>query len=215
MSGRPTIRALLALVALAATLAISGSAFGQDPPSLDPRPSPEALPAGTVAIVDHVSEGSRAITTAALTHAIAQTAAEAGLRTAPTPAHPKYKGIEKEALGQLLDGLWIQGQAAEMRIFVSKRQVSAELAQIKKDSFKTERQFRAFLKHAHLTLLDVRNRVRLQLLATKIQERVAGTVWDEENIPKVFKTFVAAYQKRWRARTICAPQYVIERCANG
>lgn len=215
MSGRPTIRALLALVALAATLAISGPALGQAAPSLHPRPSPEELPAGTVAIVDHVSEGSRAITTADLSHAIAQAAAQAGMKSAPSPGHPKYKGIEKEALGELLDGLWIQGQAAEMRIFVSKRQVSAELAQIKKKNFKTKRQFQAYLKHAHLTLRDARYLVRLQLLSTKIQERVAGSVWNEKNIPKVFKTFVAAYQKRWRARTVCAPQYVIERCANG
>jgi len=215
VSGRPAIRALLALVALAAALAISESALGQAAPSLHPRPSPEELPAGTVAIVDHVSEGSRAITTADLSHAIAQAAAQAGMTSAPSPGHPKYKGIEKEALGELLDGLWIQGQAAEMRIFVSKRQVTTELAQIKKESFESKGEFQSFLKHAHLTLSDLHHRVRLQLLSTKIQERVAGSVWNEKNIPKVFKTFVAAYQKRWRARTVCAPQYVIERCTNG
>jgi hypothetical protein len=157
----------------------------------------------------------RAITVKELGRAIVQTAAQAGLKSPPTPAQPKYKRFEKEAMGELFDGLWIQGQAGEMGIHVTGRQVAAELAQIKEENFKSRREFHAFLKHVHFTLRDVHYRVELQLLSTQIQERVARDTWNQKEAQEKFTAFVDAYKKRWRSRTICAPRYAIPRCSNG
>jgi hypothetical protein len=183
--------------------------------AIDILPSPEELPAPTVAVVSHIPAKSRTVTTAELGRAIAQVAAQSGPKATPNPGQPRYKAVEEEALGELLDGLWILGQAAEMRIFVTNREVSTELTQIKEESFKTERQFRSYLKRSHLTMRDVRYRVELQLLSTRIQERLARGVRSQKEAQEKFSAFLAAYTERWRSRTVCAPRYATEQCSNG
>ncbi len=208
---------LLVVSALALVLILSSVAASPASSStpVDTLPAPEDLPARTVAVVSHVPVRSRTITVKELNRAILQTSAQTGVRSAPTPGQRKYKRLEEEAMGELLDGLWIQGQAEEMGIRVTDKQVASELAQIKKENFKSGKEFHAFLKHVHFTLRDVRYRVELQILSTRIQERIAMGTWTQKEAQAVFTAFVAAYKKRWRSRTVCAPLYAIERCSNG
>lgn len=218
MKLRAANRARLAVVALAAASIISVSAATSPADSsttVEILPSPEELPANTVAVVSHIPAPPRTVTVAELGRAATQTIAQSRSKKAPTPGQPQYKAIEEEALAELLDGLWILGQAAEMGISVTTEKVSVELAQIKEESFNTEKQFRSYLKHSHLTMRDVRYRVELQLLSTRIQERVARGVKGPQNVQKAFSAFVDSYAERWRSRTICAPQYATERCSNG
>jgi parvulin-like peptidyl-prolyl isomerase len=214
---RPSGRNFLAVSALALALILSSvtASLASSPTAANALPAPEDLPPRTVAVVSHVPVRSRTITVRELSRAILQVAAQAGLRSAPTPGQPKYKWLEKEAMGELLDGAWIQGQAEEMGIRVTDKQVATELAQIKKENFKSRKQFHAFLEHAHFTLRDVRYRVELQLLSRRIEERVAIGPWSQQEVQEKFSAFVAAYEKRWRSRTVCAPQYAIKRCSNG
>jgi hypothetical protein len=215
---RPTKGAWLAVVGLLAASAISvfaAASPARSSTAVNLLPSPEELPARTVAVVSHIPPETRTVTAAELTRAIAQVAAQSRPKAAPTPGQPRYKALEEEALRELLDGLWILGQAAEMGISVTDKEVSVELAQIKKESFKSERQFRSFLQHSHLTMRDVRYRVELQLLSTRIQERIARGVQSQKEAQEKFAAFVTAYLKRWRSRTVCAPRYATERCSNG
>jgi hypothetical protein len=179
-------------------------------------PSPAELPVGVIAIVSHVPPAVGTIKAVDLTRAISQSAADSGLKSTPAPGQPKYKGIEKAALGELLDGIWIQGQAREMRIVATRAQIDRELELIKMENFKTGKEYRAFLKRSHLSHQDVVYRVELQILSTKIQERVlrhsGGSPGD---VQKEFAAFVDAYAKRWRARTVCAADKATERCSNG
>ena len=39
--------------------------------------------------------------------------------------------------------------------------------------------------------------------------------WTQKEAQAAFTAFVAAFEKRWRSRTVCAPQYAIKRCSNG
>ncbi len=183
--------------------------------AIDLLPSPEELPAHTVAVVSHVPAESRTLTTFELSRGIAQSAAQSGLKATPTPGQPRYDALEEAALGELLDGLWILGQAKEMGISVTDKQVSVELAQIKEGNFKTKQQFRAFLEKFHLTLRDVRYRVELQLLSVRIEERLARGIRSQKEAQEKFSAFVAAYTKRWRSRTVCTARYVTNRCSNG
>jgi hypothetical protein len=214
---RPASRGFLAasVLTLALILGPTVSSPASSVIAIDILPSPEDLPAHTVAVVSHIPVESRTITVRELNRAIVQAAAQAGLKSAPTSAQPKYKRLEERATDELLDGLWIQGQAEEMGIFVTHRQVTTELAQIKKENFKSRKQFYAFLRHIHFTLRDVYYRVELQLLSTQIEERISRDTWNQKEAHKKLVAFVATYKKRWRSRTVCAPRYAIKRCSNG
>jgi hypothetical protein len=214
---RSVSRGFLAVSALAVALLLSsaGASLGSAITATDTLPAPEALPGHTVAVVSHIPGRLRTITVKELHRAILQAAAQAGLKSVPTTGQAKYPRLEEEALGELLDGLWIQGQAEEMGIRVTHKQVATELAQIKKENFKSGKEFHAFLKHSHFTLRDVYYRVELQILSTEIQENVAWGTSSQKEAQKKFSAFVAAFKKRWRSRTVCAPRYAIPRCSNG
>jgi hypothetical protein len=80
-------------------------------------------------------------------------------------------------------------------------------------------EYRRFLKESRYTRRDVRERVEIQLLSTRLQERfeaqIARETEDESEEQRAFTKFIAEFNARWRARTVCAPKYAIERCSNG
>ncbi len=184
-----------------------------------PPPPPEALPANVVAIVAQVpdlkSEQGGVITSKEFDRALDQAAAQHGRRVAPGPRGDGYRKLRDQAIGELLDDSWIRGQAAEMGIGVRQREVSRELERLKKQAFKNGAQYRRFLKEAHYTRKDVRERVEVQILSERIQERIVAGLTSQAAAQKAFTKFVAEYSSRWRARTVCAADYVSERCSNG
>jgi hypothetical protein len=176
--------------------------------------TPVELPANTVAIVAEVPRRIGTITKVEFHHALAQAAAQAGRKLTPTPGGSGYGKLKEVAVEERLDTIWIKGQAAEMGIGVTPRKVSRALARLKKQAFKSEADYHRFLKEAHYTRRDVRERVEVQLLSGAIQRRITQGVGGEA-AQKAFSEFIDAYKKRWRARTVCAPEYTIPaRCSN-
>ncbi len=103
----------------------------------------------------------------------------------------------------------------EMGIAVTQGRITRALVRLRKQAFKSTAEYRRFLREAHLTRRDVRERVELQLLVTEIQRRVVGKVGKGPSGQKAFGEFVNAYEERWRARTVCAPEYMLaSRCSN-
>lgn len=177
------------------------------------------MPADVVAIVarvpDRKGEPGGVITVREFDRALVQVAAVSGRRSAPKPGGAGYRKLRNEALGELLNGEWIRGQAAEMGIGVRQREVARELVAIKREAFEDGAQFRHFLKKVHYTREDVNERVEVQLFAAKIQERVVAGIGSERGAQKALSRFVSEYAKRWRSRTVCAPDYLTIRCSNG
>jgi len=101
-----------------------------------------------------------------------------------------------------------------MGITFTTKQIATELAQIKKQNFKTEAEFRKFLKVSHYTQNDVNELVELQLLSTAIQQQVIGGIKGSKARHRAITRFVAEYSKRWRSRTVCAAGYVFGGCSN-
>ncbi len=202
------------MLALAA-FAFSSSSFAADSGEPEVLPTPEELPAGVVAFVGSIAPEMATLTDAELTRAIGQVAAQSHRRSVPSAGQPRYAALSKEALAERLDAIWIQGQAAEMGIAATERQVSTELAKIKRNNFKSKREYQAFLKSSRLTQRDVRERIALQILSTRIQLRVLRSPAGRKNPRQTLADFIADYTKRWRSRTVCAPAYATERCANG
>jgi|GEM_PF-1903661 len=176
-------------------------------------PSPEELPPTVVAVVSHVPVDLGTITAVEFHHALVQAAAAEGRRSLPKPEGKNAEILRRIALEERLNNIWVRGQASEMRISVTPRQISRELARIKEENFRNGNDYRRFLKRNHYTRRDINESVELQLLATRIEGRVvAGAGRHRQD---ALEKFVAAYSKRWRARTVCAPEHLSDRCSNG
>jgi foldase protein PrsA len=160
-------RQRLALVVFGALLVILFAGFAIFQGIGDP-----SVPDGDVAIVEKVPEDVGTVTEAEFKRALLQQAAQGGQKKPPQPGEKKYDELKTAALGELLDTIWIQGEAEEMGISVTPKQIATELASIKKQNFKTEAEYQKFLKTSRFSQEDVQARVTLQLLSTQIQERI-------------------------------------------
>jgi parvulin-like peptidyl-prolyl isomerase len=132
-----------------------------------------SVPSGDVAIVQHVPDDIATISEVDFKRALLQQAAQAKLKGTPKPGDEKYEELKTTALGELLDTIWIQGEAEELGISVTPKQIAAELVQIKKTNFKTEAEYQKFLKTSHFSKQDVLDRVKLQILSTEIQKEIS------------------------------------------
>jgi parvulin-like peptidyl-prolyl isomerase len=133
-----------------------------------------SVPSGDVAIVQHVPDDIGTVSEADFKRALLQQAAQGGLKKPPQPGDKKYEELKTAALGELLDTIWIQGEAEELGLSATPKQIATELAQVKKQNFKTKAEYQKFLKTSHFTKADVLARVKLQLLSTQIQERISA-----------------------------------------
>jgi len=138
-----------------------------------------SVPSGDVAIVEDAPEGIGTISEERLKHAIVITAAAGQIKPVPKPGSGKYEELQETALGEILDTIWIQGLGEEMGFSVTPKEVEQELEKLKKQAFKTEKQFEEFLEESHYTSEDVNQRVKVQIYNTKIQEQLK----EESSVP--------------------------------
>jgi foldase protein PrsA len=129
-----------------------------------------SIPSGAVAIVKGVPSDIGTVTKAEYAKAIVQTAGTSGLKTTPKPGTKKYEELKTTALGSLFDQIWIQGEAMELGITVTPKQIANEFASIKAQNFKAPGEYAKFLKTSHLSKEDVYARVKLSLLSKEIQK---------------------------------------------
>jgi parvulin-like peptidyl-prolyl isomerase len=134
--------------------------------------TPPSIPSDAAAIVQEVPEEISQVSKKEFDRGIAQQVAQAKLKKPPAPGSDKYEELKKAALSELLDQIWIQGEAEELDISVTDKQVADELATIKKQNFPSPGAYEKFLKESEYTPADILARVRLQLLSNKIQEVV-------------------------------------------
>jgi hypothetical protein len=187
---------------------------GSDDSSSDGLPSPEDVPPN-MALVTHVPAPLGEVTESEFDHALEQTVAASGLKKGPAPGSEKYGEMRESALTSVIEAIWIQGQAKEMGIVATPARISAELEHLKKANFKSEAEYQDFLDTSHYTGEDVTERVRAQILSTRIQEKVAAEAPKKDPGQKSFTKFLTDFHRRWKSRTVCAPDLVVEQCSNG
>jgi parvulin-like peptidyl-prolyl isomerase len=133
-----------------------------------------SVPSGDIALVSSAPAKFEHISEADYKKSLEQQESQAGLKKAPKAGSKKAEELHKAAVGELLNSAWIFGEGEELGIKVIPKEVEAELAKVKKESFKTEKAFQEFLKESHFTKEDVNERLELQILSTKIQEKITG-----------------------------------------
>jgi parvulin-like peptidyl-prolyl isomerase len=133
-----------------------------------------SVPSGAVAVVEDAPGDLGTITEEDLKVAVEQTAGAAGQKV-PKEGTPQYEELEKTTFSEVLDRIWIQGEAEEMGITVTPEEVSDKLEQEKKRAFKTEAEYQEFLKKGNFTQADVNERIKLGMLTEQIQKEAAET----------------------------------------
>jgi foldase protein PrsA len=131
-----------------------------------------SVPSGAVAVIEDAPDDLGTVTEEEFQHALDQAAAQGKVKPVPKPGDKKYEELKETALGEVLDSIWIQGQAEEMGISVTEKEIAEELKKLKDKAFKTEQQYKEFLKEAHFTQEDVHTRVTIQMLSEQIQTQV-------------------------------------------
>ena len=150
---------LAALLVLVVALLAATSGFGDD-----------SLDSDSVAVVDGTQ-----ISKEDFDQALGQAAARQGVAKncqGPGPDDPQYDTLRDEAMNDVLDAAWIRGEAELQGVEASDREVQQEFDQTKKQNFKTEKEYTDFLKQSCFTQEDVDQRVELQVLSTKIQDKI-------------------------------------------
>ncbi len=108
--------------------------------------------------------------------------------TARTNNKPRAE-VRDDVMRLLVSSRWIEGEAEDMGISVDDDQVRQDFERQKKLSFPKEADFARFLKSSGQTEDDILERVRLDLLSSKIRDEVTG------GVPKVTEEQIADHFK--------------------
>jgi foldase protein PrsA len=106
----------------------------------------------------------------------------------------EYKSLQQQVMQFLISAQWIQGEAKDLGIKVTDKDVQAEFAKQKKQSFPKEADYQAFLKSSGMSQNDILLRVKLDLLSNKIRDKVT------KGKSKVTEAQIAAYYNSNKSR---------------
>jgi foldase protein PrsA len=139
--------------------------------------------------------------TACVAHLEATAPKPAKGQAKPTAAELKseceqqYKSLQQEVLGFLISSAWVIGEAENQGVKVSDAEVKKEFEKIKNQQFPKAGEFQKFLASSGQSVSDLLLRVKLNLLSTKIQQKVAkekGAVTQAE-ISKYYKEHASQF----------------------
>ncbi|MCB0857855.1 MAG: peptidyl-prolyl cis-trans isomerase [Solirubrobacterales bacterium] len=138
--------------------------------------SKPTVPSGDIIYVEDVPDGRGNINEDDYNRSFTQTWKRGGLQTAPKEGDAQYDQVREAAINDLLDQAWLTGEAAELGVTATDREIDSELETIKQDQFPTPEAFQDFLKTSGFTQEEVRERVELQVLSRKIQDQIMNSI---------------------------------------
>ena len=116
--------------------------------------------------------------TACVAHLEATAPKPAKGQPAPTQAQLKsqcetqYKALLQEVLGFLISASWVEGEAAALGVKASDKEVKKRFQQIREQQFPKPGEFEKFIANSGQTVSDLLLRVKGNLLAQKIQQKI-------------------------------------------
>ncbi len=215
----PARRALAALVPLALLcLALVSSAGARAPATAcPPAPAPPQAappaPTGTPPTAEPVVAcvGSRSIEEATFLHWSAIAERANGSPSAPGGA---TGAALTQVMGFLISSDWVIEEAQARGISVSEATVRRNYDRVRDQQFPRRREFRAFLKRSGETVPDLLLRVRLSLLAKRIQRDVVAGRRSARARQQALSHFVHEFKTKWMAQTYCEPAYAVSECGH-
>jgi foldase protein PrsA len=85
----------------------------------------------------------------------------------------QYKSLQQEVLGFLISSSWVLGEAEALGVKASDSEVKKEFEKIKSQQFPQAAEFKKFLATSGQSVSDLLLRVKLNMLSSKIQQKVA------------------------------------------
>ena len=133
--------------------------------------------------------------TACIAHLRATAPKPAKGSSAPTDAQLKtqceqeYKTLQQEVLGFLISSEWVLGEAASLGVNASDKEVKKRFESIRNQQFPKAAEFEHFLANSGQSVSDLLLRVKLNLLSSKIQQKVVRSkgVVTKKEIEKYYK----------------------------
>lgn len=134
--------------------------------------------------------------TACIAHLQATAPKPAKGQSKPTAAQLKaqceqqYKSLQQQVLGFLISSAWVLGEAESQGVKVTDAEVKKQFEQIKNQQFPKAEEFKKFLATSGQSVSDILLRVKLNLLSSKIQQKVSkekGNV-SQEQISKYYNS---------------------------
>lgn len=113
-----------------------------------------------------------------------------------TQCEQQYTSLKQSVLGYLISANWVLSEAAERGVKVSDAEVEKQFNQIKSQQFPTEAAFQKFLASTGYTVSDVLLRVKLDLLSTKLQQKIskeAGATPTQKEIQSYYEQHKSQY----------------------
>jgi len=134
-----------------------------------------SVPSGDVAQVSSVPSEFTNVSEDKLKRSIARLAVsgEEKAKKPPKPGSDKYEELQEKAMSELIEGVWIRGQAEELGVSVTEKQVEDELETIKKQNFPSKGAYDKFLEESHFTQQEVNELVELQIFTKEIQAQIS------------------------------------------
>jgi foldase protein PrsA len=117
--------------------------------------------------------------TECIAHLEATAAKPAKGQAKPTTAQLKseceqqYTSLKQEVLGFLISSEWVIGEASNLGVKVSDAEVKKEFEKIKTQQFPKAAEFEKFLATSGQSVSDLLLRVKLNMLSSKIQKKIA------------------------------------------
>jgi len=140
---------------------------------------------GIAALASGATQGSKPVIpdpphfSACIAHLQATAPKPAKGQPAPTAAQFKsqceqqYKSLQQEVLGFLISSSWVLGEAGSLGVKVSDKEVKKRFEQIRNQQFPKAGEFEKFLASSGQSVSDLLLRVKLNLMSSKIQQKIA------------------------------------------
>jgi foldase protein PrsA len=122
-----------------------------------------------------------------------------------------YKALQQKVLGFLISSQWVLGEASSLGVKLTEAEVKSEFEKYRKTVFPRVSELDKYLALSGMTVSDLLLRFRLNLLSSKIQQRVVKSA-DATGARAAYAKFVSEFRKRWEAKTHCRAGYVVQDC---
>ncbi len=151
-----------------------------------------SVPPSAIAVVGH-----RTISRAAFDAAMAQARASytSQGRAFPAAGTAAYAGLQRLAVGVLVERAELEQEAPRVGVHVDEAQVEARLRRLKEDVFGgSDRRYRERLRAQQMTDAQVRSAIRAQLLVEEMREALtAGVTVGAEAVKEYYEQHVSDY----------------------
>jgi foldase protein PrsA len=116
--------------------------------------------------------------------------------TLKTQCEQQYTALKQQVLGFLISANWVLGEAKSQGVKVSDNEVKKQFNQVKSQQFPKEADFQKFLASSGQTVSDLLLRVKLDMLSSKIQQKItknAGKKASEKEVKAYYEQHKSQY----------------------